>query len=164
MNPNGYQIWPQVFEWTSYGLCSLQRNIWTMFRNDLDQLVPVKPYWVELVAALERTLNYMHTGNAKVLTRGLMDPLWMSLSLVNDGLPCISEVVSLSVLLKYQVDIRHTQWPTYNNEPHIASKMSHVFNYGLDHFEVCKPAHPLGAHLRYDCLPLPHNRIIRRYS
>ena len=90
----------------------------------------------------------------------------MSLSLVNYGLPCISEVVSLSLLLKYQVDICHIQWPTYNNEPCIMSKKSHVFNYVLDHFEVCKATHLLGVEVQICSMIayLSHNRTIRLYS
>lgn len=48
------------------------------------------PFELETIAMLECALNYAHTGSARVLTRALMDRAWLSLSVVNDGLPCIS--------------------------------------------------------------------------
>ncbi|KAG6369887.1 hypothetical protein JVT61DRAFT_13351 [Boletus reticuloceps] len=126
---------PSVFEWTTFGLTSALRIIWDKYKNRPAEESGISPYWVELTAALERSLNYMHTGNAKVLTRGLMDPLWLSLSLVNDGLPCLSPVISLPRTSLSQLDIRFVDWPVRKGEPMVASKKSHMFNYGLDHFQ-----------------------------
>lgn len=93
-------------------------------------------YWIELTASLERTLNYAHTGNARVLTKGLMDPLWLSLSVIHDGLPSISKLVVPSALVVNQVDIRLVDWPTKSGEPLMASKKSHLVNYGDEHYQV----------------------------
>ena len=65
----------------------------------------VPHYWIELTAALEQVLNYAHTGNPKVLTKGLMDPLWLSLSSIHDGLPSLSSIIVPTPLSKTQVDI-----------------------------------------------------------
>ncbi|KAG6371989.1 hypothetical protein JVT61DRAFT_9007 [Boletus reticuloceps] len=126
---------PSVFEWTTFGLTSALHIIWDKYKNRPAEEAGISPYWVELTAALERSLNYMHTGNAKVLTRGLIDPVWLSLSLVNDGLPCLSPVISLPRTSLSQLDIRFVDWPVRKGEPMVASKKSHMFNYGLDHFQ-----------------------------
>lgn len=130
------QILPSIVEWTTFGLCSMLRRIWSTFHDSLVESIPVPHYWVELVASLERTLNYAHTGNAKVLTRGLMDPLWLSQSLVYDGFPCLSTIIGRDVLGGLQ--IRELDWPTTLAKlvPQMASKRSMTFNFSEDELKV----------------------------
>jgi len=47
---------------------------------------------LETMAMLKPVLNYMHTGGVCMLTRMLMDHVWLGLSVVNDRLPCISSL------------------------------------------------------------------------
>lgn len=94
------------------------------------------PLVVELVAVAERALNFMHTGNAAVLVRRLMDGLWLSHSLLVDGLPCFDKAkvyVSAS-----GVDMRLVYaarfWPCMKQTklPLSASQASVLFKYGED--------------------------------
>ena len=131
------QLLPHVVEWTTYGLCSLLTVIWNKFKNHNIDQEPVPHYWIEIVASLERALNYAHTGNCKVLTKGLMDPLWLSLSLVHDGLPSVSPIIVPSAMFGEQVDIRRVDWPTRGSQPMVSSKKAQIVNYGIDHYKVC---------------------------
>lgn len=129
------QILPQVVEWTTYGLCSLLRRIWNQAAKDREREGPVAHYWVELTSALERSLNYAHTGNAKVLTKGVMDPLWLSLSSVLDGMPSISPIVTFDHKMK--PIIHRSAWPTSTRgTPQMASKRSISLNFGRDALAV----------------------------
>lgn len=47
-------------------------------------------YRIELIAVLERTIRYLYTGAARGLSRKVMDPLWLSRSLLIDGLPAFN--------------------------------------------------------------------------
>lgn len=40
---------------------------------------------IELCAAIERGLNFMHTGNAAVIASSVMTPLWIGRALIEDG-------------------------------------------------------------------------------
>lgn len=128
---------PHIVEWTSYGICSLLSSLWEKFRQNKVKKEPIPHYWIELTASLERALNYYHTGNAKVLTKGLMDPLWLSLSVIHDGLASISSLVVLTPLTMEPYEIRMVDWPKKKGELRVASQRSQIFNYGQDHFEVC---------------------------
>jgi hypothetical protein len=66
-----------------------------------------------------------------------MDPLWLSLSLLHDGLPTISPILVTSGMFLSQIDIRHADWPTRRGEPLVASRKSQLINYGDDHYQVC---------------------------
>jgi len=89
------------------------------------------------MAALEHVLNYGHTGNQKVLTKGLMDLLWLSLSLINKRFPSISPIFVTTPLFAMKIDTHAVDWPTKANEPQIASTKSQLTNYGPEHYNVC---------------------------
>lgn len=127
---------PSIVEWTTYGICSLLTSIWEQFKKHKTTKEPIPHYWIEVTAALERTLNYCHTGNAKVITKGLMDPLWLSLSLTHDGLPSISTMLVLNPITLKPLDIRMEEWPMKKGEPRISSERSQIINYGQEFFEV----------------------------
>jgi len=85
----------------------------------------------------ERTLNYLHTGSAKVLATRVMQPLWTSQALLDHGLPAISPVVVR--LTSATMTIRGEKWP-YDptaTEPYLASKRSHTITYGESLYRVC---------------------------
>ena len=110
--------------------------IWDCFKAHVTRKEPVPYYSIEFTEALERTLNYAHTGNAKVLTKGLMDPLWLSLSLVHDGMPAISQILVMTPFFGSQMDLHMVEWPTKNNEPMMASTRSQLINYGSENHQV----------------------------
>jgi hypothetical protein len=97
------------------------------------------PCVIEVMSMLERALNYAHTGNAQVLCRRLMDRAWISLGLINDGLPCISDdFISKGSLITAIVTVKHDGWPVdqQTRRPLTSSRRSQELTYGKDHYEV----------------------------
>lgn len=68
---------------------------------------PVPTYVIEVTAMLERALNYMHTGNPKVIHSTTMNPLFIGLSIVDCGTPYFSTVIKMGTDLVYTPE----QWP-----------------------------------------------------
>ncbi|KAF9236599.1 hypothetical protein BU15DRAFT_63863 [Melanogaster broomeanus] len=128
-------ILPSIVEWTTFGLCSVLKKIWTQFSSNMEQWLPIPQYFIELTSALERTLNYAHTGNSKVLTKGLMDPLWLSQGLLYDGLPSLSPLVKTGTL--GDIRIEEMDWPvTSKSYPQMSSQRSILINYGQELLQV----------------------------
>jgi hypothetical protein len=76
------QVFPNLYKWTTYGITSLLESIWKHSTHLTEPDKKANGYVLELCSALECTLNYMHTRNAKVLSTGLMKPLWLVNSLL----------------------------------------------------------------------------------
>ena len=105
----------------------------------------VDPFDLETVTMLERVLNYAHTGSARVLTRALMDRAWLSLSVVNDGLPCISpSFIQPGALTSGLIHVRRDKWPVHPVTliPLTASQRSQELTYGKPHYSVSLPYPP----------------------
>jgi hypothetical protein len=88
---------------------------------------------------LERTLNYAHTGNAKVLCTKLMDRSWLSLGLLNDGFPSISDAfIAHGALTTGSLILRCANWPvdSTTRTPLTSSRRSQQLTYGNAHYEV----------------------------
>ena len=106
---------------------------------------------------LERTLNYAHTGSARVLTRALMDRAWLGLSVLNDGLPCIADTfIPAGSLSAGIVTVQRDRWPIHpiTRLPLTASQRSQELTYGKGHFAVS----PLRSHISCsdgNVLPVP---------
>jgi hypothetical protein len=68
-----------------------------------------------------------------------MDDLWISQSLIHDGLPCFSSFVHLGAAAGRRpiIDFKDP-WPTLrsNGTYALASRKSHIINYGVDHLQV----------------------------
>ena len=65
---------------------------------------------VELCSVLERTLNFMHTGNTAVIASTVMSPLWIGRAIIKDGFPCINPKIIRIVNSKH-IEIDPIQWP-----------------------------------------------------
>jgi hypothetical protein len=97
------------------------------------------PYAIEVVACLERALNFAHTGNAKVLQKTLMDPLFLSKGIVDTGLPVLSDIVNLGLISQSKPRIDAVLWPTDRRQrPLVGSIKSHRFRYGQQQAAVRK--------------------------
>lgn len=77
------QLFRHLYTYTSIGVTTLLEAALKISKQG-----PISPVLIEIVAHLERSLNNMHTGNAKVLHSRASDPLWPSRGLLADGLPC----------------------------------------------------------------------------
>ncbi|KAF8441791.1 hypothetical protein L210DRAFT_3645009 [Boletus edulis BED1] len=128
---------PELFQCTTYPLTCLIENIWKRHEPHLKEGYVVDPFELETISMLERSLNYAHTGSGRVLTKTLMDRAWLSLSVVNDGLPCLAnsfiQAVSLTTGI---VTIRREKWPVHpvTQIPLTASQRSQEITYGKPHF------------------------------
>ncbi|KIN99500.1 hypothetical protein M404DRAFT_10368 [Pisolithus tinctorius Marx 270] len=125
-------VLPHVVEWTTYGLCSMLRHLWKRYNRELQHGRRVPHYVVEITAALERALNFAHTGNARVLSRGVMEPLWLSMSMMLDGIPSISPIISLDFAQGISIAFNRSDWPTCTRTgyPETCSGRSITYNYG----------------------------------
>jgi hypothetical protein len=94
------------------------------------------PTMVELCSTLERALNFMHTGNVSVIATSAMNPLWIGLSLIHDGLPCINPTIVPTITST--VFVVPSQWPHNNKgQPTSASRGAQIRTYGEGHYNVC---------------------------
>ncbi|KAG6369061.1 hypothetical protein JVT61DRAFT_1888 [Boletus reticuloceps] len=128
---------PELFQCATYPLTCLIEHIWNRHEPLLKDGYAVDPFELEMIAMLERTLNYAHTGSGRVLTRTLMDRAWLSLSLVNDGLPCISNTfIQAGSLSSGLINIHREKWPVHpvTQIPLTASQRSQELTYGKHHF------------------------------
>ncbi|KAG6373977.1 hypothetical protein JVT61DRAFT_4605 [Boletus reticuloceps] len=76
--------------WMTYPLTSVIDMIWKEHLPELQSGKTPNPYHVEFIAILECTLNYAHTGSAKVLSKAVMQPHYLALSAIHDSLPCLN--------------------------------------------------------------------------
>jgi hypothetical protein len=128
-----------LYNWTTYPLTTLLSNVWKMGHDAITQKRHPDPVLVELCSALERALNFMHTGNVAVIATSAMNPLWIGLSIIHDGLPCINPAVVPS--LTPTVFIEKLRWP-FNTRvlPVSASRCAQIRTYGLGQYNVCLDA------------------------
>lgn len=119
-------------------MCTLIKQFWGDSYRTLNAGRKPSPYIVELISALERSLAYAHTGNAKVLSTSLMHPLWLSRGIIDQGMPSLSPILS-PVLQSTNVPVIDSSiWPDGGGGrfPAIASKRAQILTYGEGHYAV----------------------------
>lgn len=89
---------------------------------------------------LERTHNYAHTGNGRVIATGLMNPLFVGMALPKHGMPTFSDILKFGATSKDMPYISDKDWPRHalTKQPRIASKRAQILTYGIEHWEVCQ--------------------------
>ena len=96
------------------------------------------PFRLELLAALERTLCFCHTGNAAALATSLMNPLGLSRGLVKDGFPMLHQSIFVQPTLSSAIDrgleVDTRNWPLKDNYPAVASRRAQILTYSLEHY------------------------------
>ncbi|KAF8422585.1 hypothetical protein L210DRAFT_852504, partial [Boletus edulis BED1] len=131
------QVVPELFQCATYPLTCLLEHLWNKHESVLKEGYVVDAFDLEMIAMLERALNYAHTGSSRVLTTMLMDRTWLSLSVVTDGLPCISSsFIHAGSLSSGLITIRRDKWPIHpvTRMPLTASQRSQELTYGKAHF------------------------------
>ena len=132
-----------IYNWSTYPLTCLLEHIWNKGAGALQQAKYPEPTLVELSACVECALNFMHTGNTAVIATSLMNPLWIGLAIVHDGLPCLNPTILPA--LTSTVPVNLAEWPyDQKGQPKSASKGSQVRNYGERQFKVS-----IGASMSY---------------
>jgi hypothetical protein len=100
--------------------------------------IPVSPYTLEVTGLLERTLAFAYTGDARVITKDLMEPFGLKRSLIEHGLPCILKSLNFNKAISQLFAHNATMWPLTRKtkEPAVSSKRAQMLTYGEDHFLV----------------------------
>jgi hypothetical protein len=133
------QVFPNLYNWVAYLITLL---IWLLFKNEM-RLIKKKelpsPFRVKLLAALERTLCFCHTGNVAVTAPSLMKPLGLSMGLVKDEFPMLHKLFrqsTISLAKKHGFKVDRRAWPLKGRYPAIASKRAQTLTYSVEHFMV----------------------------
>lgn len=125
------KVFPNIYLWVTFGVVTLLERLWKEHAVTVAMGRNVSPYAVELCCALERTLAYAYTGNAKVLSKSLLDPLFLSRSLLYHGLPTINtNIIKILATNHHRVVINCKFWPSGVNGPLTCSQGSHQMRYG----------------------------------
>ncbi|KAI6020606.1 hypothetical protein EDC04DRAFT_2939600, partial [Pisolithus marmoratus] len=132
-------IIPEFFKCATYPITSLLEIIWKKHAEDLAHHRYIDPCTIEVTSMLECTLNYAHTGNAAVLCKRLMDRMWLSLGLLNDGFPALSDTfIAHGALGMGMITIHHDSWPVEagTRRPLTSSKRAQQLSYGHAQYEA----------------------------
>ncbi|KII82869.1 hypothetical protein PLICRDRAFT_33197 [Plicaturopsis crispa FD-325 SS-3] len=130
------QIFPMCYLWTSYGhACSIE-SLWEAHRDDIVNKKPISPYIVEALAIQERNVNFCFTGNGKVFSTSLQNPLWSSRGAMEDGWPCLSPVIVFVVGEFLIIIIKFKHWPKSKKTgmPLTASDRTCILTWGGQHY------------------------------
>ncbi|KAG2063879.1 hypothetical protein BDR04DRAFT_1163227 [Suillus decipiens] len=130
---------PSLFAWATFPLTALLETIWEMHSNTLVDDAVIDPCIIEFTSMIERALNFSHTGNARVLCRRLMDRAWISLGIIHDGLPSISNAfVAYGSLSTGKLVIRQELWPVDQDtrRPLTSSRRTQELTYSKEHYEA----------------------------
>ncbi|KAI8995714.1 hypothetical protein BD414DRAFT_534865 [Trametes punicea] len=95
-----YECFPDIYSWATLPVTALIEAVWNhhikpiIRANDLPEplrgpLRKPKAHYVELLASLERLLNYGYTGAARVLPTQLMRDIWAGRSILQTGFPML---------------------------------------------------------------------------
>jgi hypothetical protein len=125
-------VYPSVYQWNTNGITVLLKKLWFQSLPMIEKGIIIDPLWVELCGVLERALNYMHTGNAKVLATTVMRPLWISQALVQHGLPALSPIIRPGTSMTDAITVLAPDWPTNpaNLQPYSAANRAQIYTYG----------------------------------
>ena len=139
-NHDTIQVIPELFKAATYPITTLIAMFWGKHHEEVKNGTTIDPCAIEVLSMLERTLNYAHTGNAAVLCKKLMDRSWLSLDLIKDGFPCLSDAfLAHGGLSLGELTVRSTGWPidSKTRRPLTSSKRSQQLTYGEAFYEVC---------------------------
>ena len=127
----------------TYPLMSVIDMLWKQNMGDLEPgNEKVILYEIKLMAMLEHTLNYAHTGSAHVISKKVMVLHVLGLSVLHDGLPCLNpHVVSFPDMAQHsKVKIYMVLWTWTPQKkgrwPLMALKRVQELTYGWSHMQV----------------------------
>jgi len=112
------------------------KQIYKAERKHIEEGEMVNPLNVELCAMLERALNYMHTGNTKVIATTVMNPLWIGKALIQDGLPCVDPGILRVFASSWELCAEHYPYHRSTGIPTSAAGCVIRYNYGDTVFQV----------------------------
>ncbi|KAI9430746.1 hypothetical protein H4582DRAFT_2086078 [Lactarius indigo] len=133
------EVFPSLFKWVSSPITMLIEMIYEQELGKEGEDEEPSQLKLELLAALERTVCYCHTGNAACLATSLMRPLGLSQGLIKDGFPMLMPVFKERNLLeaaKRGLHVDERRWPMKDGHPAIASRKAQEVTYSLQHFHA----------------------------
>ncbi len=123
------KAYPMIYPWATLGLTKFIEKIYTLERKNIEKGWMVNPVNVELCAILERALNYMHSGNTKVIATSIMNPMWIGRALLHDGLPCLNDVMVKFIPSSWEVLSEHLPYNKATGTPLSAARSVIIYNY-----------------------------------
>jgi hypothetical protein len=130
------QAYPSIYSWATYALTNFIKRIYLCERERMKTTNMVNAQNVELCAVLERALNYMHTGNVKVIATSVMNPMWIGNALLEDGLPCLNPSILRFFSRTWELSATEMK-PTYSaGVPNSAAKRVILYNYNATVYNV----------------------------
>ncbi|KAJ2983504.1 hypothetical protein NUW54_g10628 [Trametes sanguinea] len=144
-----YACFPDVYAWATLPVTALIEAVWNhhhQARPRRQQPSPQavrgtvsrkpQPQYVELIACLERVLNYAYTGAAQALPRQLMYGIWAGRSLLQTGFPMLWIGLSFTGESGAIPSVRVNLWPLdqETKRPLTASKCAQEITYGVPHY------------------------------
>lgn len=139
------QVVPRMFQWSTYPITAILERIWDRALPDLQAGRSIDPHLIEMVSLFERALNFAHTGAARVLQRSLMDHTFLSLGVIFDGFPSLSnDFVPHYALNRGSLKLCADHWPLEreSGRPLTSSQRVQTLTYGTHHYEVCCCCYP----------------------
>ncbi len=116
---------------------SLLEKLWDAKLLSIRKKATISPYFIEVVAMLERSLAMAYTGDARVITKDLMGPFGLKRSLLELGLPSITKLLTFDKNISQDFAHHPANWPlNKSNEPAVASRHAQTLTYGEDHWMV----------------------------
>lgn len=102
-----------------------------------EPLVPIEPFTCNLVSLVERVIAWAITGSPRVLSRKLMDYLWMTLGIMETGYPSLHECLKID----YDKGLLSTGSLPLLEDPRTGQPISSVdasilYTYGQDVLDV----------------------------
>lgn len=108
--------------------------------GDVPGVIRMDPQYVDLVALVERAINFCHTGAARVLSTASGNPLWFTRSILDGHMPMFSRSALSFVSRQGAIipELPITAWPTHKRtgQPIHAAERALMLTYGNDLFQV----------------------------
>ncbi|KAI1782287.1 hypothetical protein LXA43DRAFT_1068984 [Ganoderma leucocontextum] len=145
-------IFPDIYLWASYPLTSFLTSLWhnrirgplragmdswsraaPLSEGDVPLTVRIEPQYVDLIALVERGINFCHTGAARVLSKSAGNPLWFTRALLDGFLPMFSPTAG-----RVFPDLPIGSWPVdpRTGQPVHAAERALTLSYGNDLFQL----------------------------
>lgn len=138
-------VYQDLIKWTTYPITTLLKALaikLTQMMQESHLMTYEAFYLIEVIAGLERVLAYAYTGSARVLMKGLMNPLWLTRGLVLHGFPSINKkIIQLSIHPEngqVSVTVNPRYWPVDEHGMVVrASTRTAELTYGKPFALVC---------------------------
>lgn len=141
------QAYPWIYPWSTAGLTQFIKAIYTHERQNMKAGGQVNPLNVELCAILERALNFMHSGNTKVIATSIMNRLWIGEALIQDGIPCLNPAMVRFFADQWELVAERIPYNSATGIPSSAARTVIIHNYGDIVFNVSM----IPCHSRHSC-------------